>query len=164
MHNPWSLLFSVRRVSLAEYLLVLRVLFPYCCRWPDVLRLLRQLSLPRYGRGLGPWAWSTFITHLLLLWDATNPGTVMEQEVCVCWFQTICFRYLNLNLVCNDLCLNSDLLCICELYVIWNGSAKLLRSWLRCWKSLRSLGISWTTGIMGAWVPRFNHSVVVFGT
>jgi hypothetical protein len=51
-----SLYFWLCRVSLAEYLLVLRVLFPICCRWTDILRLLYQLSLSCNGCCLGPWA------------------------------------------------------------------------------------------------------------
>jgi hypothetical protein len=38
-------------VSLAEYISVLRVLFPMiCCRWSDVLQVLRALLIPDYGR------------------------------------------------------------------------------------------------------------------
>jgi hypothetical protein len=42
---------SFGRVSLAEYIPVLRVLFPMiCCRWSDVLQVLRALLIPDYER------------------------------------------------------------------------------------------------------------------
>jgi hypothetical protein len=50
--KSFTFLFSgFGRVSLPEYILVLRVLFPMiCCRWSDVLWVLRALLIPGYGR------------------------------------------------------------------------------------------------------------------
>jgi hypothetical protein len=97
-----SLYFCLSRVSLAEYFLILKALFPCYCRWSDVLWLLYQLSLPSDGRQLGPWAWSLYMSYLLLLLELIFIWHCIRTKCVCCGFKTNCFRYLFMNLGCNN--------------------------------------------------------------
>jgi hypothetical protein len=79
-HDPWCLLFRFCRVSLAEYFLVLRALFPLVA---DVLRLLYQLPLSCDGRSLGPWA---MVIHYISsdVFVGDNPELALYFELCEC--------------------------------------------------------------------------------
>jgi hypothetical protein len=91
------------RVSLAEYLLVLRALFPLL------------LQMVRCTMGIASIVctqrWATTRTNdnghsvylspcFCRLW--LSIGTVSELSVCGCGFKTTCFRYVNLNSCCNN--------------------------------------------------------------
>jgi hypothetical protein len=53
-----------------------------CCRWPDVLRVLHQLSLSCYGGQLDQWRGHSLCLIYLLLLDWSRTSSVIELSVC----------------------------------------------------------------------------------
>jgi hypothetical protein len=114
-----SLYFRLRWVSLAEYILVLRVCFSTYCRWADVLWLLYQLPVSCDGWWLGPRAWSLHMSYLMLLLDMTISWHCSSTK-CVCvwslklfasttllwtWFVIIlCFKLWCISMMLQTLC------------------------------------------------------------
>jgi len=133
LHNPWSQFISgLWRVSLADYLLVLRVLFPLLQMAQCIMDIARIASIPSWMRS-EPWA-GIFIILLSCfcgLWSCV--GTVIE----LCWqmllSNLIFFCYYLSNLVCN----NSIHTLMNELY-LWT----LCNMWHVCW-IMYDLGCMW---------------------
>ena len=87
LHNPWShFIFSLWWVSLAEYLLVLRVLFPLLQMAQFIMVIARVASIPSWMRSK---PWVGFFTNSSIcfcgLWSYV--GTILNY-VGKCYFQT----------------------------------------------------------------------------
>jgi hypothetical protein len=96
-----SLISGLRWVSLAEYLLVLRALFPLLlqmvkCTTAIALTACIRRWVTTRTKGNGH---SVFLIWCFC-WRWLPTGTVSELSVYD--FKTTCFRYVNLNLVCNN--------------------------------------------------------------
>jgi hypothetical protein len=106
------------------------------CRWTDVLRVLRQLSLSHYGRLLDHGLGQLLISPLLLSGWSMSWHSI-ETHVCVreFGFKLFASATLNLNWYCN----NSTLVLRCFNY-LWTYVScdqwllNLLRSRLCYWK------------------------------
>ena len=139
--------FRLCRVSLAEYLLVLRVLFPTCCRWADVLRLLYQLPLSYDGWCLGPWGMVIpYVSSDAFVGDDHSLALYLNSAwVCVWFEQMASATFIRTGFVITML----KLWCIwdCELLCnMWWWLLNLLRSWLE-WKLVWNP--SWFHGLPG---------------
>jgi hypothetical protein len=101
LYSLVSFIFSLRRVSLAEYLLVLRALFPL------LLQMVKCTTATALTACIQRWVITRTKDNghsVSLLWCFCErwlpAGTV--SELSVCGFKTICFRYVNLKLCCNN--------------------------------------------------------------
>ena len=123
LHTPWCLSILVGRVSLVEYLLVLRVLFPLlqimlCITATARTALLLQWMRTRImGNGHSVY----HLTVVFLVGDDYETGFVLKYVWC--WGQTILLPLLS-NLVCNNYS-NSD---VWEIFV----NCDVTCDWL-CW-------------------------------
>jgi hypothetical protein len=113
-----SLYFSLRRVSLAEYFLILRALFPLLFKWSDVLRILHQLPVPCDGWQLGPRVWSLCTSYLMFLLDLTISWhcikikhvwmvlqLIASATLVWTWFViTLCFKLWCISMLLRTLC------------------------------------------------------------
>ena len=74
LHNPWCrFYFGLRRVSLAEYILVLRALFPLLLQMVKCTTAIALTACIR--RWVTTWTkgkWSLCISHLMLLLEMTT--------------------------------------------------------------------------------------------
>ena len=107
LHDPWSHFNSgLWWVSLAEYLLVLRVLFPLLQMVSSIMGIARIASIPPWMRS-EPWAGIFNNPSICFCGWWSCVGTVFE--LCwKCYFRTLlCFRYYLSNLVCNNFILYS---------------------------------------------------------
>jgi hypothetical protein len=115
LHDPWCHFISgLWWVSLAEYLLVLRVLFPTCYRLWSIIATARFGGSCCNGE-VWSWAWSFWVIFSLMLLLEVNLGTGMYLKSEKCWFQ-ITLLPLPFNLSCNNYV---ELRCI--LNYLWNG-------------------------------------------
>ena len=109
LHNPWSHFFGLWWVSLAEYLLILRVLFPLLQMVQFIMAIARIASVPPWTRSK-PW---TDISYQSLSFAFVEvwlwAGTIFKQ-CCRCWFQTFNLLPLlsYLNVVYNNFNSYSD--------------------------------------------------------
>jgi hypothetical protein len=121
-------------VSLAEYLLVLRALFPLL------------LQMVRCTMGIASTVctrrWATTRTngnghsvHLIPCFCGRWLPVGTVSKLSVCGFKTTCFRYVNLNACCNNFMfwtlMYSTVVANYMYYV--TVAAKSVRSWLECW-------------------------------
>ena len=123
LHDPWSHFISGSwRVSLAEYLLVLRVYFSHCCRWHCVSWLLQELLLSCRG-----WGVSLGQASLLIPIFAFVDRDPTWHSIKLCWklyFRTYLLPLYLSNSVCNNFYSYSD----DEMY-LWT----LCNMWHVCW-------------------------------
>ena len=115
------------RVSLAEYLLVLRVYFPTCHRWYCIPWVLQELLLSRRGRGVRPWARLFYvISSRMLLLDLITNWHVIEQVCVMMVLKLYCFRYYFTEL---DRVVITLIVLWCMAIYLWT----LCNMWLVCW-------------------------------
>jgi hypothetical protein len=129
-----SFISGLWRVSLAEYLLILRALFP----------LLLQMTRCTMGivSTVCTRRWATTRTNVnghsiyLIpcfcgLW--LPAGTV--SELSVCGFQNTCFQYVNLNLCCNNFIFWTSMYSTVVVNFMYHVTvaAKSVRSWSEYW-------------------------------
>ena len=150
LHSPWCLSILVGWVSLAEYLLVLRVLFLLLQITLCIMATVRTALLLHWmrTRTMGNGHSVYHLTLVLLVGDDFETGYILNYVWC--WCQTTLFPLL-LNLVCNNY-VNSDVWeLFCEPVVTYD--------WL-CW-IMYDLGLyvgsikilhdtQWTTGFIWA--------------
>jgi hypothetical protein len=113
-----SFCFILRRVSLAEYLLILRALFPLLLQMVRCTMLLYQVPVSCDGRQLGPRAWSPCMSYLMLLLDMTISWHCIWTK-CMCvvsklfasttllwtWFViTLCFKLWCIQMLLWTIC------------------------------------------------------------
>jgi hypothetical protein len=138
-------------VSLAEYLLVLRALFPLL------------LQMVRYTIGIASTVcirrWATTRTngnghsvHLIPCFCGLWLPASTVSELSVCGLKTTYFRYVNLNLGCNNFLLWTPmyLTLVANFMYHVKVAARSVRSWLKCWlvgNPSRFHGISDYTGL-----------------
>jgi hypothetical protein len=129
-----SFISGLWQVSLAEYLLVLRALFPLLLQ---MVRCIMGIASTVYTR-----RWATTRTNdnghsvylipcFCGLW--LPAGTI--YELIVCGFKTTCFRYVNLNLCCNNFLFWTPMYSTLVANFMYHVkvAARSVRSWLKCW-------------------------------
>jgi hypothetical protein len=160
-----SLYFSLRWVSLAEYILVLRVCFPTCCRWANVLWLFYQLLVSYNGWWLGPRAWSLHMSYLMLLLGITINWHCISNYVCVWSLKLIAsamllWTWFVITLYFKLRCISMVLRTLCNMW-LW-----LLNLYDLGWYvvGLKSIVISRTTGLYGLKFAKLSASANDFLT
>jgi hypothetical protein len=142
-----SFISGLWRVSLAEYLLVLRTLFPLLLQMARCTMGIASTVYTRWwattrtnGNGHSVYLIPCFCGLWLLV------GIV--SELSVCGFKTTCFRYDNLNLCCNNFIFQTPMYAIVVANFMYYVmvAAKSVRSWLECWLVGNP---SWFHGISG---------------
>jgi hypothetical protein len=140
-------IFGLWQVSLAEYLLVLRALFPLLLQMArctvgiaSTVCTRRWATTRTNGNGHSVYLIPCFCG----LW--LPAGTV--SELSVCGFKNTCFRYVNLNLCCNNFIFWTPMYSTVIANFIYHVTvaAKSVRSWLECWLVGNP---SWFHGISG---------------
>jgi hypothetical protein len=129
-----SFISSFWRVSLAEYLLILRALFPLL------------LQMVRCTMGIAStvctWRWAITRTngnghsvHLILCFCGLWLPASTVSELSVCGLKTTCFRYVNLNLGCNNFLLWTLMYSTLVVNFMYHMkvAARSVRYWLKCW-------------------------------
>jgi hypothetical protein len=141
-----SFISGLWRVSLAEYLLVLRALFPLLQMVRCTMGIASTVSTRRWTitRTKSNGHSVYLIPCFCGLW--LSAGTI--SELSVCGFKTTCFRYVNLNSCCNNFMfwtpMYSTVIANFMYHVV--VAAKSVRSWLECWLVGNP---SWFHGISG---------------
>jgi hypothetical protein len=122
LHIPWCrFIFGLRRVSLAEYLLVLRTLFPLLLRWSNVLRLLHQLSVFGVGRQLRS---RTIVVPYFLSDAFVENGYLLAlylNQKCVCFMKifasaTLLWTWVLITLCSKLRCIQLSLRTLCNMW------------------------------------------------
>ena len=73
LRNPWNhIIFGLLRVSLAEYLLVLRVLFPLLWMVQFIMAIARTAFVPPWTRSRALGKASLVSPSLMFLWDCDH--------------------------------------------------------------------------------------------
>ena len=135
LYTPWCHSILVGRVSLAKYLLILRVLFPLLQIMLCIMATARTTLLLQWMRNktMGNGHSIFHRTLVLLVGDDYETGYVLNYMWC--WCQTTLLSLL-LNLVCNNY-VNSD---VCEIFV----NCDVTCDWL-CW-------IMYDLGLYVGWI------------
>jgi hypothetical protein len=102
---------------------------------------------PAMGDNWDQWQWSLRLSYPMLLWTMTTCWHCIWTK-CVCGFKTTCFRYVNLNLGCNNFLFWTPMYStvVANFMYYMTVATKLVRSWLECWLVGNP---SWFHGISG---------------
>ena len=161
-----SFYFGLRRVSLAEYLLVLRALFPLLLQMVKCTTAIALTAcIRRWVTTRTKGKWSLRISHLMLLLEMTTYWhCIWIKSVCVAlklFASAISVRTWYVITLCSKLwCIN----CRCELYVTCDGTCQTCTILVCMSIGLKSFLVSRTTGLYGLKFAKLSASAKDFLT
>jgi hypothetical protein len=122
---------------------------PTCCRrWPDVLRVLHQLSLPCFGGQLDQGRGHSLCLIPMLLLDMIRNWQCIWTKCVWVGFELFASATSFRTWYCNNSLF--ELWCIqtmCELYILCERwMLNYIQSWLKYWKVWN---LSWFHGLLG---------------